>query len=65
MRRSVSPEQQRARIVARAIKGVKGEQWRALPAEERREAIHAARRVIRVLSRPNLGEEKAREAGDE
>jgi hypothetical protein len=51
MKRAVSPEKQRAAIIARAIKGVRGEQWRALSAEDRREAILAARRVVRALNR--------------
>jgi hypothetical protein len=62
MRKTVSPDQQRAAIIARAIKGVRGEHWRALPAGERREAIQAARRVMRALDRLDA---PADDAGDE
>ena len=65
MRKAVSPEQQRAAIIARAIKGVRGEQWRALPVGERRDAIQAARRVVRVLNRLDSGEEPGGEEDEQ
>jgi hypothetical protein len=65
MKKAVSPQQQRAALIARAIKGVKGEQWRALPAEDRREAILAARRVVRVLDRIDGGSAHETEEHDD
>jgi hypothetical protein len=65
MPKAVSPEQQRAAIIARAIKGVRGEQWRALPVGERRDAIQAARRVVRVLNRLDSGEEPGGEEDEQ
>jgi hypothetical protein len=59
MKGVVSPERRRAAIIARAIKGVRGEQWRALPVQDRRDAMSAAQRVIRVLNRTDARAEGA------
>jgi hypothetical protein len=65
MKRPVSAERRRAAIIARAIKGVRGEQWKALPVQDRRDARLAAQRVIRALTRIDSGTEPAADDEDE